>query len=245
MSKYSVCGRCRGFMFAILAVLYFTIPAAAQGIIDLNAHKGEPPKPHAIKVLEEHRDAKGNTIRTIRYDQGSVRVIETIIMPRSKFVGLHIPIRPDTMKKELVSVIVDKSHYCLEVMYRRKMIRVYKAVFGPKPLQNKCVEGDRCTPEGWFKIANKNPQSKYNKFMGLDYPNDSTSARFNKMKATGVLPATARMGGSVGIHGIWPGGDDMIELGVGWTDGCIALKNKDMDDLYTLVSVGTNVLVKK
>ena len=70
-------------------------------------------------------------------------------------------------------------------------------------------------------------------------------ARFNKMKASGQLPASARIGGSVGIHGIWPGGDDMIQLGIGWTDGCIALKNKDIEDLFSLVDVGTKVVIKK
>jgi murein L,D-transpeptidase YafK len=125
------------------------------------------------------------------------------------------------------------------------MLRAYKATFGPQPQQNKCMEGDRCTPEGWFKITNLNPRSRYNKFMLLSYPNDSTRARFSKLKSQGILPSSARIGGDIGIHGIWPGGDDMIELGVGWTDGCVALKNKDIEDLYSIVGVGTRVYIRK
>ncbi|MCB0697519.1 MAG: L,D-transpeptidase, partial [Chitinophagaceae bacterium] len=49
----------------------------------------------------------------------------------------------------------------------------------------------------------------------------------------------------VGIHGIWDRGDDMIELGVGWTDGCVALKNADMDELYKIAGMGTRVFIKK
>ncbi len=184
-------------------------------------------------------------MRTIRYTQGAIIVTETIIIPKNPYLNIRVPVKPDTLKKEFLNVVVDKSHYYVAVWYRKRIIRSYKAVFGPKPLMNKCVEGDRCTPEGWFKIASKNPKSQYNKFLGLNYPNDSTLANFNKLKAEGAIPQNARPGGSVGIHGIWPGGDDMIELGVGWTDGCIALKNKDIDDLYSLVSVGTVVHIKR
>ncbi|RYY10010.1 MAG: murein L,D-transpeptidase, partial [Chitinophagaceae bacterium] len=107
------------------------------------------------------------------------------------------------------------------------------------------MEGDRCTPEGDFTITNLNPKSKYNKFMLLSYPNDSARHRFNRLKSSGLIPASARIGGDIGIHGIWPGGDDMIELGVGWTDGCVALKNKDVEELFRLVGVGTRVSIRK
>lgn len=107
------------------------------------------------------------------------------------------------------------------------------------------MEGDRCTPEGWFKIADKRNSSKYNKFMLLNYPNEKSYEQFKKLKEKGSIPANARIGGDVGIHGIWPGGDDMIEMGVGWTDGCIAMKNKDVDDLYKWVHVGMRVYIRK
>lgn len=206
-----------------------------------------PPIPTKIKVLDEFSDGKGNIVRIIQYSQGLMRVTETIIMPKKHKVDFntHIPISPDTMKKELVSLVVDKSDYCLQVWYRNRLIRAYKAVFGPKPLLDKCMEGDRCTPEGQFKIVSKNGASKYDRFMGISYPNDSAIARFNKLKASGSIPASATIGGSVGIHGIWPGGDDMIEMGIGWTDGCVALKNRDIEELYTFVGVGTKVRIQK
>lgn len=142
-------------------------------------------------------------------------------------------------------LMVNKSLYCVQVYYRKKIIRAYKAVFGPEPKQNKSMEGDRCTPEGWYKISSKNPNSKYNKFLQINYPNDSSYSRFNTLKAKGKIPATAKIGGSIGIHGIWKGGDDMIEMGVGWTDGCIALKNNDVEELYSFIGIGTRVFIKK
>ncbi len=203
------------------------------------------PIPKNLKVLKEYSDGKGNIIREIQYSEGSMRVTETIIMPKTYHVGYKAAILPDTMIKDSVTLVVDKSKYSVQVFYRKRMVRNYKAVFGPNPKQNKCMEGDRCTPEGWFKITNKNPNSKFNKFMLLSYPNDSATVRFNRMKQQGLIPKSARIGGDIGIHGIWKGGDDMIEMGVGWTDGCVALKNKDIEELFTMVGIGTRVFIKK
>ncbi len=203
------------------------------------------PRPTNIKVLDEYSDGRGNIVRVVQFNEGLMRVTQTIIEPKKAAIGVFVPIRPDTLRKDSVVILIKKSDYVLQVWYRKKLIRAYKAVFGPNPLQNKLMEGDRCTPEGTFKIASKNPGSKYDKFMGLNYPNDSSFARFNRLKAAGQLPASAKIGGDVGIHGIWPGGDDMIQLGIGWTDGCIALKNKDIEELFTLVNVGTKVVIRK
>lgn len=198
--------------------------------------------PRDVRILEEHKDKSGNTVRTIQYYQGNNRFTETQIL--RPVVSVMVPVNPDTLISDSLMVVVNKSKFTVDVYYRRRRIRSYKAVFGPKPLENKMREGDRCTPEGWFTIRNKKP-SKYDRFMLLDYPNDSSIARFNAMKEKGLIPASARIGGDVGIHGVWKGGDDMIDLGVNWTDGCVALRNKDIEDLYALVTVGTRVLIKK
>jgi lipoprotein-anchoring transpeptidase ErfK/SrfK len=236
-----------GIVFA--AILFFSGNASAQ-IKREKTHYDEPKeqRPRNLKVLDEHKEVKDGItyfVRTVQYDQGSMRVKETIIQSENPGIGTHVAINPDTIKKDSLSIVVEKSKYCLDVYYRRRKVRSYKAVFGPHPENNKIVEGDRCTPEGSFKIQRKNGNSHYDKFMLLDYPNDSAIARFNRFKENGKLPKNARMGGDVGIHGTWPGADDMIDMGVGWTDGCIALKNKDVDDLFALVDVGTKVIIRK
>lgn len=201
--------------------------------------------PRNLKVLKEYSDGKGNIVREVQYSQGAIRVTEMTITPKVIGVGYKVPILPDTLNKDSVLILVDKSKFMVQVFYKKRMVRNYRAVFGPNPKQNKIMEGDRCTPEGWFKITNKNPRSKYNKFMLLSYPNDSAYARFNKLKQEGKIPKTARIGGDIGIHGIWNGGDDMIEMGVGWTDGCVALKNKDIEELFSFVGIGTRVYIRK
>ncbi len=236
----------------ILLFVFLTLCVFA----DLQTHAQSRPKPPAkpepatephprnYQVLEEHKDRDGNVVRTIQYDQGNHRIRETMVI-RNIPPSLNKPINPDTLNKDSVMIIVSKSRFVVEVYYKRKIVRSYKAVFGPKPQENKIMAGDRCTPEGWFTIQSKNPNSKYDKFMLLNYPNDSSLARFNKLKETGKIPQNAKIGGDVGIHGIWKGGDDMIEKGVCWTDGCVAIRNKDMDELFTFTGVGTRVYIKK
>lgn len=235
-------GNIQGAIRMVIWVVGFVLSAN-------HLHAQAPSKfeqPRNLKVINEEPDGKGNIVRTVQYEQGYMRVTEQIIMPQKRVTSFNpYTINPDTLKKDSLLIVVDKKRYVVQLFYRHRLIRAYKAVFGPQPLSNKCMEGDRCTPEGLFTIKNKNPNSRYNKFMLLSYPNDSAVARFNKLKEKGVIPASARIGGDIGIHGIWKGGDDMIEMGVGWTDGCVALKNKDIEDLYSMVGVGTRVLIKK
>ncbi len=228
-------------------VLPLLLPFAvhAQTPAPQSGPTGTSPKIRDLKVLEEYSDGKGNIVRKIQYSQGMMKVTEMIVMPKPPKMDLNVSVRPDTLRKDSVRVVVDKSDYLCSVYYRGRCIRRYRAVFGPRPMENKLREGDRCTPEGWFTIQRMNPASQYNKFMLLSYPNDDARKRFAQAQAAGLIPASARIGGDVGIHGIWPRGDDMIDLGVGWTDGCVALRNKDVDELFSLVGVGTRVYIQK
>jgi lipoprotein-anchoring transpeptidase ErfK/SrfK len=229
------------FISALLLCTCIAKGSLAQG---LKVDESAPVK--NLKVISEESDGKGHITRIVQYSKGNIRITETIFITKAPvFRELTTPIRPDTLIKNLLEIVVSKSSYRVGLYYRNKLIRSYKAVFGPNPKMNKIMEGDRNTPEGKFTITHKNPGSKYTKFMGLSYPNDSAFCRFNKLKAAGKIPPTARIGGDVGIHGIWKGGDDMIELGVGWTDGCVALKNKDIEELFSLVGIGTKVTIKR
>lgn len=203
-------------------------------------------RPRNVKILREFKDDRGNMIREIQYSHRSMRVTEMIILPKVfTGVGMRPTISLDSVNRDSIWLMINKSNYCVQIYYKKRLVKGYKAVFGPDPKLNKCMEGDRCTPEGWYKIADKRPSNKYNKFLLLNYPNEKNQEQFNKLKELGKIPKTARIGGDVGIHGIWPRGDDMIEMGIGWTDGCIALKNDDVDDLYKWVRVGTRVYIKK
>lgn len=237
------------WLFRVLHIsvcaVVLTLCMSVTGTYVFAQGSGQPEKPKDIKVVREYEDGKGNIIRELQYKQGAMIVTETVIMPKPVKVGAGMPIRPDTLNRDSLIIYVDKSRYELKLFYKRQLIRRYRAVFGPNPGLNKQMEGDRNTPEGWFTITRLNPNSKYNKFMELSYPDKRHYENFERLKQKGVIPRSARIGGNVGIHGIWKNGDDMIELGVGWTDGCVAIKNCDMDELYKMAGIGTRVFIKK
>ncbi len=224
---------------SLLLCIFWAVSMAMPAFAQQNTENA----PRDLKVIEEHKDAAGNIVRTIQYTQSGARVTETrIIRP---FQGLNAPINPDTLNRDSLMVVVSKSRFLLDVYYRKKKIRSYKVVFGPKPKENKMMKGDRCTPEGKFSVLEKHPSTRYDKFIHLDYPNDSSRARFELLKKKGAIPANAEIGGDVGIHGIWKGGDEMIDMGVGWTDGCIAMKNKDIEELYRIIDVGVKIFIRR
>jgi len=235
---------CKGAVCGLMFFLFSPLVSVSQNVV---ADAKKTPNPiRNLKVLSEEPDGKGNIVRVIQYTQGMMRITETTIVPRVLPIGsMRVKFNPDTLIKDSVRLVVDKKKRCLMVYYRKRVLRAYKATFGPTPQLDKSMEGDRCTPEGEFKITSINPRSKFNKFMLINYPNDIAWAKFNKLKEAGIIPKSARIGGDIGIHGIWNGGDDMIELGVGWTDGCVALKNKDIEELYSIVGVGTRVVIVK
>ena len=81
--------------------------------------------------------------------------------------------------------------------------------------------------------------------MAIDYPNKQDRARFEALKRNGVVPRNASPGGGIGIHGTWPNDDYMIDRYKNWTNGCISLKNGDVQELYGFIPVGTPVVIRK
>lgn len=150
-----------------------------------------------------------------------------------------------TMPVAPVRIVIDKSNYELYVYDKLGWFATYPVVFGNNSLDDKKMEGDRNTPEGNFKIANKRVHEKWDRYMGLDYPTSESLAKFNQRKQRGEIPRYASPGGGVGIHGTWPHEDFVIDRYKNWTNGCISLKNEDVEDLYSFVPVGTPVSIQK
>jgi lipoprotein-anchoring transpeptidase ErfK/SrfK len=150
-----------------------------------------------------------------------------------------------TMPVAPVRIVIDKSSYELYVYDRLGWFATYPVVFGNNSLDDKKMEGDRNTPEGTFKIANKRVHEEWDRYMGLDYPTAESLAKFNMRKRRGEIPSNASPGGGVGIHGTWPHDDYVIDNFKNWTNGCISLKNGDIEDLYSYVPVGTPVTIQK
>lgn len=152
--------------------------------------------------------------------------------------GPSMPIPP-------VRIIIDKSDYELKVYDAQGWYATYPVVFGNGSLSDKKMEGDKCTPEGDYKIVNKRYHPKWDRYLGLDYPTAEDLAKFNARKMRGEIPRWARPGAGVGIHGTWPHEDFVIDRYKNWTDGCISLKREDVEELYSYIPVGTPVTIRK
>jgi hypothetical protein len=144
----------------------------------------------------------------------------------------------ESKKSSDYSIIIDKfSRKCLVYL---KGVKKYEftAELGKNWVGGKRVRGDQATPEGMYKITKKfeGSKTKYYKALLLDYPNDEDKERFRNEIASGSLPRNAKIGGLIEIHG--NGGK-----GIDWTEGCIALTDREMDVVFNLVKAGTPVTI--
>ncbi len=135
-------------------------------------------------------------------------------------------------------VLVDKSESKLYLINDDKIIKEYKIALGGNPAGHKQQEGDERTPEGRYLLDYKNENSKYYKAIHISYPNDD-----DKRKATtnGVNP-----GGQIMIHGQRNGFAWLafITQWFNWTDGCIAVTNSEMHEIWQAVDVGTPIEIQ-
>jgi murein L,D-transpeptidase YafK len=96
-----------------------------------------------------------------------------------------------------------------------------------------------------YRITGKRPHQKWSRFLALDYPTAQDLQKFRQRKQRGEVPQNASPGGGVGIHGTWPRDEFMIDRYKNWTNGCIALKNEDVQEVYSYLQVGTQVTIRK
>ncbi len=227
----------RSIIFNVVLILtcFFSVSVFAQ------SNEG----PSDIKVLKQGKDKHGNTVRVIQYKKGNSVVTETTITPPFPSVDARPKVNIDTLNQDSLMVLVDKTNYLVAIVYKRQRIRQYKAVFGPERLEDKKMEGDRMTPEGWFKVVSKRNHNSWQRFILLDYPNHHSYENFKNHKSKGAIPSSARIGGAIGFHGTLKSTAEMVDYGIGWTDGCIALKPEDIEDLYLFLQPGTRVYVRR
>jgi murein L,D-transpeptidase YafK len=132
-------------------------------------------------------------------------------------------------------VVVKKSEARLYLEHDGKVFASFNTAFGARPEGHKQQEGDERTPEGRYVLDSKKADSAYYKAIHISYPNahDIASA-----KARGVKP-----GGLIMVHGQRDGWGWLASLAqlFNWTDGCIAVSNKDMETIWQAVDVGTPI----
>lgn len=135
-------------------------------------------------------------------------------------------------------IIIDKFAHLCRVYQNGKVAAEFPVELGANWVGHKQRRGDNATPEGHYLVTRKKSgrSTIYYKALVLNYPNENDMREFRVKKERGLLPPGAQIGGLIEIHG--EGGK-----GFDWTNGCVALTNKDMDRLYSMVDVGTRVTI--
>ncbi|MCK8046005.1 L,D-transpeptidase family protein [Shewanella sp. 1CM18E] len=129
-------------------------------------------------------------------------------------------------------VVVNKSDSSMTVFRQGKALKTYRIAMGDNPVGHKLTEGDQRTPEGRYILDYKKPDSAYYRAIHISYPNDEDRLRAN---ALGISP-----GGQIMIHGENPNSNLSPEEAqqYNWTDGCIAVTNAEMDELWLAIDAG-------
>ena len=137
-----------------------------------------------------------------------------------------------------VAIVVFKESHRLTLNHRGAPVASYDVDLGFNWTADKLHEGDGATPEGRYRVVARlgKKASIYYKALLLDYPNAGDRAEFARARRSGQLPAGARIGGLIEIHG---GGGRNQD----WTEGCVALANEDMDRVFERAGVGTPVTI--
>lgn len=147
-------------------------------------------------------------------------------------------------------LVITKSKRILDVFDGDKRIKSFKMVLGFDPNGDKQTEGDGRTPEGDFYVFTKNPESRFHLSLGVSYPGKEDAERglkaglISQDEHDEILAAIAeqrmplqktKLGGEIYIHG---GG-----TASNWTDGCVALDNEEMTELFNAIPVGAKVTI--
>ena len=157
-----------------------------------------------------------------------------------------VSVNLSTATKFTYLVLVVKSKYEMRIYDSSgEAIVTYPVVFGNRDLGDKMMQGDRKTPEGIFHITCKRKHEKWSVFMNIDYPTAESYQKFYQRKENGEIPVYAKIGGDIGIHGTWPNEDFAIDQYQNWTEGCISTKNLYIQELFSLLPVGTKVEIKR
>jgi murein L,D-transpeptidase YafK len=135
-------------------------------------------------------------------------------------------------------IVILKSARTMTLLSGSKVLKTYKVALGSVPVGPKRIEGDHKTPEGSYVIDAKNVHSQFHLSLHISYPSAADQQRARSLGA--------RPGGAIMIHGL---ARPFAYLGplhrqTDWTDGCIAVTNGEIEEIWKMVSIGTRVEIR-
>lgn len=135
------------------------------------------------------------------------------------------------------TIVIEKSARTMKLMHGKDVLKTYKVALSSEPVGAKEREGDHKVPEGQYVIDSKNPHSRFHLALHISYPNTADRERARKLGA--------KPGGNIEIHGLgkygWVGS---LQRQVDWTDGCVAVTNSEIEEIWRLVPVGTPLEIR-
>lgn len=153
----------------------------------------------------------------------------------SKFLGILLLVTvPCAAQPKAEFLLLEKKARRLTLFQEGSPITSYRVALGANPISHKQRQGDQRTPEGIYFIDYKNPDSAFHRSLKISYPNrrDQTRAAHN-----GVDP-----GGLIMIHGLGDRPTYLQERG-DWTDGCIAVTNDEIEEIWNAVDLETPIMI--
>lgn len=135
-------------------------------------------------------------------------------------------------------VLVIKSERELHLISNDERVRSYRVSLGREPRGHKLSAGDNRTPEGHYILDWRNPGSDFYRSIHISYPNEKDRYL---AESWGLEP-----GGNIMIHGLPNEADEwsFAFKGLDWTDGCIAVSNEAMDEIWARVKTGTPIEIR-
>jgi len=218
------------------------VAAGSSVVATSTAPHAEPttaPAPRAAAPADASAVAPRPADKTTRVDA------RTVVSVRSseRFEPLYsVPLPSSRLRAGAPSIadsiVVYKRERTLTLFYRGVPVKSYFVALGSNPVGDKQRAGDQRTPEGLFHVNAHNPASKFHLALRISYPDDAHRAR---AAAIGADP-----GGDIMIHGLPPeyseaGKDHVVN---DWTNGCVALSNAEIEELWRAVPDGTPVQIK-
>jgi murein L,D-transpeptidase YafK len=136
-------------------------------------------------------------------------------------------------------LVLKTEHKLLLLDSNNNAIRTYSVAIGRGGVEPKQRQGDHKTPEGFYVIDRHKRDSRFHRALHISYPNDADRERARQIAAD--------PGGDIMIHGIqkglrWLGS---LQRSVDWTDGCIAVTDSEIDEIYAAVPDGTPVEIRR
>lgn len=131
----------------------------------------------------------------------------------------------------VTQVQVHKADRMLYLLHNDQVLESYNVALGGAPIGDKQFEGDNKTPEGAYYITHRNPRSQYHLSLGISYPNDADRAE--------AVALGRPVGGDIFIHG----GPIAKTSRRDWTAGCIAVSDRQIEEIYSMIKPGTPIFL--